>query len=86
MSYPAGADVEVRFPLTQAQTDGDRSAWPWVPGWISEVCGPDEWQVCVQDPTLAVMEDGQVPPTGTPEQELLFPCCYRDASEIRSRS
>ena len=54
-------------------------------GWIVEVCGPDEWQVCVQDYALALTEGGQVPPSGIPEQDLLFPCCFRDSSEIRAR-
>ena len=31
--------VEVKYPLTREQHDGDRSAWPWLPG--------TEWLVCV---------------------------------------
>ena len=85
MSYQAGDDVLVRFPLA-ADSSANREDWPWLPGWIVEICGPDEWQVCVQDYSLALMEDGRVPPPGTPGQELLFPVCYRDSSEIRSRS
>ena len=86
MSYEEDDEVLVKFPLTQAQCDGERASWPWVPGWITGVCGPDEWVVCVHDPALAVMEDGRVPPPGTPEQDLLYPVCYRDSSEIRSQS
>ena len=54
---PYGADlhqpdkrVEVRYPLTPEQAQGDRSAWPWLPGWVAEVCGPDEWQVVCKLP------------------------------------
>jgi hypothetical protein len=83
--YPIGTDVEVKYPRTKVEEQGDRAAWPWLPGWIVEVCGPDEWQVCVQDYALALTEDGQVPPPGIPEQDLLFPCCFRDSSEIRIR-
>jgi len=79
--YPVGTDIEVKCPRTKAEEQGDRSAWPWLPGWIVEVCGPDEWQVCVQDYALALPEDGQVPPPGIPEHDLLFPCCFRDSSK-----
>jgi hypothetical protein len=83
--FSEGTDVEVRFPLAADSSD-NRADWPWLPGWIVEVCGPDEWQVCVQDYSLALTEDGQVPLPGTPEEDLLFPCCFRDSSEIRPRS
>jgi hypothetical protein len=86
LNYEEDQEVMVKFPLTQSQSDGDRASWPWVSGWITEVCGPDEWQVCVQDYSLALTEDGQVPLPGTPEEDLLFPCCFRDSSEIRTRS
>jgi hypothetical protein len=41
-------------------------------------------EVCVEDAALAVLEDGSVPPPGTPEDDLLYPVCFRDASEIRT--
>ena len=75
MSYPVGADVEVRYPLTKEQEQGDRAAWPWLPGWIAEVCGPDEWEVCVEDRRLAMVH----------QDEIVFPCCFRDSSELRIR-
>ena len=65
--------VEVRFPLNAEQEARDSEAWPWVPGWIVQVCGPDEWLVCAQHPALAVAEHGQ----------NTYPTCYRDASELR---
>ena len=77
--------VWVKYPRTKEEERGDRAAWPWLPGTIVQQCGPDEWQVCVQDYALALTKDGQVPPPGIPEQDLLFPCCFRDSSEIRIR-
>jgi hypothetical protein len=44
-SYPDDSAVYVRFPLTREQRDGDRAAWPWLPGTIVQRCGPDEWDV-----------------------------------------
>ena len=70
-------DDEVRYPLTQAQEDGDRSAWPWLPGWIARECGPDEWEVVVEDDRLATL-DGQ--------GEVVYPACYRDSSELQVRA
>ena len=46
--------------------------------------GPDEWQVCVQHPALAELEDGSPAPDGTPEDEAYYPCVFWDASELRS--
>jgi len=66
--------VEVRYPLAgQAQTD--RDDWPWRPGVILQRVGEDEWLVLVDDPALAAL-DGD---------ELVYPTCFRDSSEIRRR-
>ncbi len=81
--YPEGTRVETRFPLTPEQSAGPREAWPWVRGWVCEVCGPDEWAITVQTPELARLEDGSPAPAGTPEEEAFYPGCFRDASEIR---
>ena len=51
-----------------------RTAWPWLPGWVVSVCGPDEWEICVQAPELAMQHEG----------ETVYPVCFRDASELRS--
>ena len=40
--------VEVRYPLTGWEQQGDRSAWPWLPGSILGQCRPDEWHVRVE--------------------------------------
>ena len=45
MSFPEDSWVEVKFPLTSEQEQGDRAAWPWLPGWVVSVCGPDEWEI-----------------------------------------
>lgn len=81
--FPEDSAVEVRYPRNKAEEQGDRSAWPWLPGLVLEQCGPDEWQVLVQSPELATLEDGTVPPAGTPDDELCFPVCFRDSSELR---
>ena len=69
LRFPEDSPVQVKFPLTAEQEHGDRAAWPWLPGWVVAQCGPDEWEVCVQTPEL--------------EHEGLFPCCFRDSSELR---
>jgi hypothetical protein len=76
--------VEVRYPLSGSDLD-KRSSWPWLPGTILEVCGPSEWQVCVEVRELATLEDGRVPQRNTPDHQLFYPVCFRDSSEIRSR-
>jgi hypothetical protein len=81
--FPDDTAVHVRFPLTREQHHGDREAWPWLPGTITKQCGPDEWQVCVEDRRVAVRKDGSKPTPCTPQRNLCYPLCFRDASEIR---
>ena len=69
MSFPEDS----RYPLTRKQERGDRAAWPWPPGWVASVCGPDEREVCVQAPELARQYEG----------ETAYPVCFRDAPEVR---
>ena len=57
--FPEDSWVEVRYPLTSEQEHADRAAWPWLPGWVISVCGPDEWEICVQAPELAIQHDGE---------------------------
>src|ERR1035441_5191356 len=75
--------VLVKFPLTPRQEKGDRSAWPWLPGWVVSRCGPDEWEICVQVPELARLADGSPAPDGPPKDEAFYPVCFRDP--LRSR-
>ena len=81
--FPDDSLVEVRYPLNLQEELGDRSAWPWLPGSILSQCGPDEWHVCVVARELAVLDDGSPAPAGTADGDLLYPCCFRDASELR---
>jgi hypothetical protein len=71
--FPEDSWVAVRYPLTAEQEHGDRAAWPWLPGWVAAECGPDEWEICVQAPELAVERDG----------ETYYPTCFRESSELR---
>ena len=75
--------VLVKFPRTKDEERGDRAAWPWLPGTIVEQCGQDEWQVCVEDLSVAVRADGGKPTPRTPQHNLYYPLCFRDASEIK---
>ena len=77
--------VEVRYPLPDSDKH-DRSSWPWLPGTILAVCGPDEWQVCVEVRDLATLEDGRSPRRDTPDHKLFYLVCFRDSSEIRSHA
>ena len=77
MTYAEDDEVLVKFPLTQAQEDGDRSAWPWLPGWIARECGPDEWEVVVEDDRLATLDE---------QGDVVYPACYRDGSELQGRA
>jgi hypothetical protein len=77
--------VEVRYPLPDSDQH-DRSSWPWLPGTILAVCGPDEWQVCVEARELATLEDGRPPHRNTPDHKLFYPVCFRDSSKIRSNA
>ena len=75
--------VEVRYPRTKQEEQGNRADWPWLPGTIVQQCGPDEWQVCVEDMSVAVRKDGSKPTPRTPKNKLFYPLCFRDASEIK---
>jgi hypothetical protein len=81
--FPDDSRVEVRYPRTRQEEQGDRSAWPWLPGTIERQCGPDEWQVCVEDRDVAVLRDGRRAPRNTASRNLYYPMCFRDSSEIR---
>ena len=84
--FPDESPVEVRYPRSKQEEQGDREQWPWLPGTIVEQCGPDEWYVCVEVGELAVLRDGRRAPRGTANRNLYYPCCSRDRSEIRPRT
>ena len=84
--FPDESPVEVRYPRSKQEEQGDRERWPWLPGTIVEQCGPDEWYVCIEVRELAALRDGRRAPRGTASRSLYYPCCFRDSSEIRPRS
>jgi hypothetical protein len=75
----------VRFPRSQAEEQGNRSAWPWLAGVIQQRVGEDEWQVAVVDREVAELEDVPTPPPDAPEEDLYWPLAFRDRSEVRLR-
>jgi hypothetical protein len=75
------APVLVWYPSPGAD-DHDRRTWAWLPGSILSQCGPDEWHVVIEVPTLA--EPGPSVPNGDAPENLLYPACFRDASELRA--
>jgi hypothetical protein len=81
--FPDDAVVAVRFPL-EGDDPARRESWSWAPGMILAQCGPDEWHVQVQVRELATTDDlGRIPaPPGADEDELYYPGCFRDASEL----
>jgi hypothetical protein len=81
--FPDESPVLVRYPLDGPRSINDRAEWPWLPGTIEQQCGPDEWLVTIEDRRLAELDDGSPAPEGTPDEDLLFPQCYRDSSELR---
>ena len=95
--FPDEAPVLTRYPLRPspqrqpgqsndeffAALNADRETWPWMLGTVEQQCGPDEWLVTIEDRRLAQLEDGSPAQDGTPDADLLFPQCFRDASEIR---
>ena len=81
--FPDDSPVLVRYLLSRQEERGDRSTWPWLPGSILSQCGPDGWYVCVEVRELAMLGNGSPAPVGTAHEDLFYPCCFRDASEIR---
>jgi hypothetical protein len=88
--YPSGREGPVRTPageLTDVTGPGGslrgRREWPWLPGRILGQCGPEEWHIAVEARDLAELENGSPAPDGTPDDDLVFPDCFRDSSEIR---
>ncbi|GAA0968907.1 hypothetical protein GCM10009555_015090 [Acrocarpospora macrocephala] len=51
-------------------------------GSIIGQCGPAEWHVVVEVPALAV-PDPFVPNGDAAPENLLYPACFRDATELR---
>jgi hypothetical protein len=79
--FEPGTPVLVKYPRSRAEERGDRAAWPWLPGTIEEVCGPDEWSVVVD---LPQMEDGTPAPADAAGDDVYYPVCFRDSNELRT--
>jgi hypothetical protein len=79
--FPDDSPVLVWFPLPDANSH-DRSSWSWLPGSILSQCGPDEWHVVVEVPALA--EPDPSIPNGDAPENLVYPACFRDATELRA--
>jgi hypothetical protein len=81
--YPEGTRVLVKYPRSKEEEQGERSAWPWLPGVVEEACGLDEWLVTVTAPELAQLEDGSPAPEEADPEDTWHPQCFRDHTEIR---
>ena len=81
--FPDEADVMVRYPAPGMTAADPRENWPWMPGVIEHHCGPNEWLVTVYARKLAQLDDGTPAPDGTRGEDMWFPQCFRDASELR---
>jgi hypothetical protein len=81
--FPDGMEVWVRFASTAIEEKGPREDWPWLAGVIVKRCAENEWQVQVAAREAATLADGSPAPVTMPDDELWFPLCFRDASEIR---
>jgi hypothetical protein len=81
--FPDRAAVQARYPDTGRRSGSDRDAWPWLDATVEQQCGPDEWLVTIEDRRVAELDDGTPAPADTPDEHLLFPMCFRDASELR---
>ena len=71
--FPDESPVEVRYPRSKQEEQGDRERWPWLPGTIVEQCGPDEWYVCIEVRELAVLRDGRRRRAGRPAVTSAIP-------------
>src|SRR5260370_4597955 len=87
--FPDDCEVLVRYPPGRSPhragpgSLAGRETWPWLRGTIAGQCGPDEWLVTIEERSLAVLADGSPAPDGTPGDDLYFPQCFRDSSELR---
>ncbi|MGI8330383.1 hypothetical protein ACRYCC_10485 [Actinomadura scrupuli] len=81
LQFPDDSPVLVWYPLPGADQH-DRDVWAWLLGSILTRCGPDEWHVVIELPALAE-PDASMPNVDAPEN-LLYPTCFRDSSEIRA--
>jgi hypothetical protein len=85
--FPDDSPVWVWYPPKRDMgAENPERDWAWLPGSILGQCGSDEWHVVVEARELVTLADGSRAPEGTPDRNLYYPTCYRDASEIRPRT
>jgi hypothetical protein len=82
--YPEGTAVLVRYPAPAMTRLTLHESWPWLPSVIEEECGPDEWLVCVTAQETRILLHGTPAPAGADDADVFYPCCFRDASELRT--
>lgn len=73
--FPEDSAVLVWYPPLNAD-ERNRETWAWLPGSIVSQCCPDEWCVVVEVDALGE-------PDPDDPDHLLYPLCFRDASELR---
>jgi hypothetical protein len=83
IEYEEGTQVLVRYPAPGMTHLTSRETWPWYPGTIEEKCGPDEWLVAMESRDVATAEDGSPAPANADDDDVWFPVCFRDSTEIR---
>jgi len=84
VEFEEGTPVLVKYPAPGMTHLTPRETWPWMPGVIEEVCGPDEWLVAVEDRSVATTEDGSAAPDNADDADVWFPMCFRDHTEIQA--
>lgn len=84
MEFEEGTRVLVKYPAPGQDHTAPRESWPWMPGTVEEVCGPDEWLIAVESRDVATAEDGTPAPADADDEDVWFPMCFRDSSEIRT--
>lgn len=81
--WPDGTRVRTRYPSPGITADTPREAWPWMNARVELQGAPDEWVLTIEDRSVAELENGDLAPEGTPDDDLWHPQAFRDASEIR---
>lgn len=59
-----------------------RENWPWLSAVVTEVCGPDEWQVEITDDAVATDQLGRPAGREVAEEDRWYPLAFRDSSEL----
>ena len=73
-----GEAVLTPYPTPDAEAAGDRASWPFVPATVVSQCGPDEWELTVEIPSAARLEDGFLDAT------TLMEHCIRQGVPMRA--